>query len=445
MHRLRFDEDALNWCVHDLFCDRHVAGNDAYLFDLILEIPIPEKLAVCAAACDFWGSENIQALHMPALDELIDTIALFCQANEIDRIEWLPTNENLLQNPADATLCSIGKLGASAVQLEASPVNTLPKSLLIEYSRFFEEDERVANADYYSAWPLASQLWLKLIYSLGSKVRESLGEADEAKQDFDLDSLCKKVSGGMTKWAGLVNHRWNGYYPSSWIDQQDVTTSAGLLELRPHVDDDRFDEMREVIARVYHISDIDSAYAGGMPDAARLVKMIEDCPVEGVGKLMFMGDSRDPIEIIDKHLVDHDHLIASSLISRSLSPAYSHPKAGIDLLSIINHSDPGRHTGLYDHAIVRIQLQTLKFLREHEPSQDFLKVMSCVRVILCSTHTIDEPWPSAPALEVTYQGMPEHLKGPEARLSLGLPLTKEQMQAADQKLRDSSFNIDLGL
>lgn len=446
MYRLKKDEDALNWCVHQLLCEHHVAGSDAYLFDLIREIPVAQKLALCAATCSYWGSEELKSLHAPGLTGLIGTIATFCESTNTTKIEWLPTNENLLQTPPDATIASNGKLGISAVQLEASPLCTLPKSLLIQFHDSFDTKTHADFVKKYEHWPIASQLWLQLLFKMGSSVLNDIQVDGQDEPEFCLDGLARVASGGMVQWKDLASHEWNGYYPSSWIDHDDVATTSALLNLRPDVDDEIFDQIRNVIARLYHLSDIDDAYAGGFPDSLRIVRQIEDCPVEGVGKLMFVGTDRDPLEIIDKHLDAHQDLISSSLISRSFSECYSFPKAGIDLLSIINHTDPDKHTGLYAHAIVKMQLQTLKFLRENEPQEEFMSVMSCVRTILSNAHaTIENSWPSAPALEQAYRGMPPHLQGPEARLSLGLPLTREQMKTADDKLRTSSFNIDLGL
>jgi len=444
MYRLKHDGDALNWCVHQLLCEYHVAGSDAYLFDLIREIPVTQKLALCAASCSYWGSEELKSLHVPGLTGLIGTIAKFCQSNNTTKIEWLPTNEILLQT--DATIGSNGKIGISAVQLEASPLCTLPKSLLIQFHDSFDTNTHAEFVKKYELWPIASQLWLHLLFKMGTSVLNDIKVDGQDDPEFCLDSLAKVASGGMVQWKDLADHEWNGYYPSTWIDQDDVARAAGLLNLRPDVDDEIFDQIRSVIARLYHISDIDDAYAGGLPESQRIVRLVEDCPTEGVGKLMFVGTDRDPLEIIDRHLDAHQNLISSSLISRTFSECYSFPKAGINLLSIINHSDPDKRTGLYAHAIVKMQLQTLKFLRENEPQEEFMSVMNCVRTILSNAHsTIENAWPSAPALEQAYLGMPPHLQGPEARLSLGLPLTREQMKTADDKLRTSSFNIDLGL
>ncbi|WP_122531272.1 hypothetical protein [Pseudomonas viridiflava] len=444
LYRLEQDEDALNWCLHGVLCEMHVAGNDAYLFDLIRELSVAEKLSFCAAQASFWGCEDIKRLHMPVLNNALTSIRELCKG--YSEIEWLPTNENLLQTPADNTIASTGKMGVSAVHLEASPLNTLPRTVLAHLSCHLDPDDRARHAQAMKNLPIASTLWIKTVWAMGRGVQDQIEKMQSDDAEFDLDGLAREASAGVADWRALADHSWNTFYPSTWIDQEDVRVSANLLELAAHVDPEVFDEIRSAVAMVYHVSDIDRGYASGFPESDKIVKRIQDCPVEGVGKMMFMSDEIDPLELIDKHLDAHKDLIASSLISRSFSPCYSPPKAGIDLLAIINHTDPDKQTGLHCHAIVSIQLLTLKFLRDNEPEQDVLKVMGMVRTLLCAAHdTIDDPWPSAASLEDAYRRMPDHLQGPEARLSLGLSLTREQLQAAGHTLRASSFNIDLGL
>lgn len=447
MQRLRHDSAALNWCVHDMLCNHSIAGNDAHLFNLICKLDADQKLALVAAEYQFWELESLKDIHVPHLIAALKSIKNFCQQPEMNCIEWLATNEQILQSPGDKTLCSSGNIGTSGVVLEASPISTLPRSLIYAYSGILTKGEVFKLSSEMEELPIASDMWLKVVYKVAGLVRDLSYENALGAEPINLDWLSLEASGAVITWTDIAQHSWNGFYPTTAIDHVDMTTFLKLLKLKPFIASSDYASVVQVLAQVYHHSEIDGAYASGFHDLDKDdFALLTTATAHGVGKLMFEQSGIDCQAVIDRYLEDNEQLIASSLTCRALSPSYSFPKPGMDLLCIINHKDPQKKTGHYAHAVVKIHLMALRFIKEQCPEDDVLILLGKCRELLCHANTsIDKPWPMPAELEKAYAAMPERLKSPDARLALGLPLTKKQLQQANPELRERSFSIDLGL
>lgn len=439
IQRLRHDEDALNWCVHWMFATYGVAGSDANLIKLIRNLDTQHKVALIASEFDFWGNGFLKSLFSNDLVDAINAVASFSRNPGCNVIDWLETNEWLSQGDSSETLCANGAPGCSAVLLESSPINTLARSLLNSHIDNIPDRARSELALCLKDLPIGSQLVVWLLDEMAGLISEVGSECSDSESL--LSKLALRASGGVFDWSSLCDHEWNSFYtihksPGSYLD---------LLKVRDKINEREREQLTRLISIIYNYRCPDLIYTRG-------VDHLRTCGLEflkaekpaAFGRLMFEDIDANPIALVDEFLDKHELLIAASLYA-CLYQSYDLPTVGIDLLSIINHYDPDRKTGIFDYAIVKIFLMAHRYVIDKVKKFDDKDISLIKDVLIEAMDAVHQPWPDTNMLRSSYDQMPERLKGNDFMLALGMPLTKTSLNSATSEQRARSFTIELGL
>lgn len=411
IENLRQDEHALNWCFREMLKIEAVATSDLNLISMIRWMNPTQKLALLCAYFDFWNLECLTKVYQSELVPALLAVAEYCRRKECSFIEWMPSNKYFTSRSLRFSLCSSGNPGFSTVVLEASPLNTIARTLLCNHAHLMTVDEVKFLRHSLSDLPISPD---QAIYTL-IKMVDISKENDFRKSNIYgiLDSLSLRASGGTIFWADINGLNWSSYYPTHAFFEKNLVDLESLLKSELELTDVEKHEFLRIFANIYHYAKVSSYYLKGElsigEDTEHLIKSFPFC---GAGRLMFAEKGANYIDIIDKYFSNYGELIASSIICKFIDSEYSTPIFVRNLLGILYRSaPPDEFRKFYVYAIANIGNTCLSYAHKYKNLHkrrfaNWLKLF-----IIGEMSLIKCPWPSELEMRKSYTDLPSHCRG----------------------------------
>lgn len=453
MQRIENDPHALNWLVHSELCDRWLAGNDHNLIDLVLTLSAEHKLSLLYAISRLNRSELMQMRYGMHVDQAVQAVCDYASQSRCQFIDYLPVNFELSFFSTSLINSEIGAPGSSAVILNASPLNTLPRSLLYEISQQNNID-LVSDAakDKAMGFKLPTELSHELSYSMIQEVFESSMTSSEFRS-----AIAKKTK-GTVNFDDIYELEWNTDYPVITSEINDMYKVSDYFPQKNALSTEDNNQMIAVFSKYIAYGSIEGL---GRPSCNSMFKEnprfdMDNFTSPGPSLLHNFSHLDAPFgrEQIDAYIESYQDVISSGYTSRYASVAAHKPEMGERLLGYLHsmhqpsvNGEPSR--SLYHYALAKLIALTLLrgkalyvFDPKHLSLSDFMKNTGLASSI--NDSETDSTY-ERHLLEIEIRALPAELRPLDVLLCCGIGASEEELAQASEIQLLRSLSQDLGM
>ncbi|AYG48165.1 hypothetical protein DV532_28265 (plasmid) [Pseudomonas sp. Leaf58] len=454
MQRLEQDEHALNWILHAELGDRWVAGNDQNLVDLVLSMSTLHKCALLCAVTSFGESDLMRLRFGQHLDGALRYLCEYVSQPRCQAIDSLPVNFEL--NHFNPTMLNgeVGQPGRSTVILNASPVNTLPRSVLHQIAFHGHSLEAISaqTRATIQRFALPTELCHELAYRWLKEFLKPETNSAEFRNEIDRDTQ------GTVSFEDVFTTDWNCHYPTLTAEFDDFTVVGTVFPGNHRLNRADVLQMCKVFSKFIAYGDLgglsNSMIAQHMIDNREFFEQAFIRPEPSLLHNFSHSDGAYGREQVDTYLDHYHDIITGSYISRYSSYAASIAVMGERLLAYLDrlHSpakDAESSEHLYHHALAKLVAMTLKRGQE-------LGVFDLKELVLSTflTECGMTAGLSGRSGELHYDrhlferalcALPAELVTPDVRLCCGVGLTGQELADASEDQLARSLTLDMGL
>jgi hypothetical protein len=454
MQRLEQDEHALNWIMHAELGDRWVAGNDQNLVDLVLSMSTLHKCALLCAVSSFGTSELMRLRFGQHLDGALRYLCDYVSQPRCQVIDSLPVNFEL--NHFNPTMLNgeSGQPGRSTVILNASPINTLPRSVL-HHIAFHGHSLEAVSAQTRVAikrFALPTELCHELAYRWIKAFLKPKMNSAEFRNEIDRDTR------GTVSFEDVFTTDWNCQYPALTAEFDDFTVVGAVFPGNHHLTRADALQMCRTFSKFIAYGDL-----GGLSNFMISQHMIDNrdffeqafiSPEPSLLHNFSHSDGPYGREQVDAYLDHYHDIITGSYISRYSSYAASTAVMGERLLAYLDRlhnpaKDAESSEILYHHALAKLVALTLN--RGQELGVFDLKELVLATFLKESGMTAGlgsrtgDPHYDRHLFERALCALPAELVPADVRLCCGVGLTGQELTEASEDQLARSLTLDMGL
>jgi hypothetical protein len=449
LERLEHDEHALNWVAHAQFTDSYVAGNDSNLIDLVLRMPTHQKLAMICALSPFDEFTLVSMRYDRHLPEALLFICNYAAQPRCGTIDFLPVNFDLSAYATTLLNAHTGQPGSSSVLLNASPVNTLPKALLLRIAKRGNLGKLSSKAiEAAKRFSLPTEICHEMAYFLLLAYVSYDSTSEEFRSSIIRDSE------GVLEFEDIFTTEWNLEYPVLNAEFSDCDKLYRILPGNSQLDPVDLKAMVATFSKF-----ISYGVIGGLSDDLVAQLMIDNKgffsqTYESPGKSLLHNFSHSDgtygREQVDAYIDTYQEIITGSYVSRYKSCAAHVAEMGERLLAYLSklHSPVESSKDLYHHALAKILVLSLHHGKEHGVFD--LKELTLSQFMKGSGITTsltpkDDTLYDLQLLKRALLALPPQMLTLDIKLCCGIRLSKQDLERASEGQAERSFMLDMSL
>jgi hypothetical protein len=437
--RLERDENALNWALHQELSTSYVSGNDQRLIDVVKSLHPACKLALTAALCGLENTFKTELPYAQNLDPALRQLADLCSGEDAATFRILPTDVPM--SPVKTT--TIGDPGITAINANASVINTLPKTVLVRlvesrYAAFISATTKSILRDF----PMAAGLQLEVIEKIWGMASHK--DCVERGLASGLTTHYKDFV-NMPELLQEANPVLGGWYQSS---------RSGHVKFEKVLAPDAWDDPAErlkflhQIGRLYgmahlSLSNFTKQSTGKMGYEKELASTPGIPPINN-----FLKEANDHLTtaMIDEHIEQHgDILVASCAYQYRGGAETNREMVQSFLLRLALGSDAVPSNIFYEYGLIRLAMSCKEYLVTNLG----IEVVDNGIDEFCGLLGIDVlgaevPYTVTRKTEV-FNLLPLKFQTTENKLLMGVSLTSGELEHATESVRELSLGLDLGL